>query len=216
MKTALLAVAVLVPVLASADDAKPYVLHDGRAVKTAPANADAKTTSAFGTKAVHPRVSSGRPSNARTSNAARSSARRGILGGAPKGGTGGGTGGTTAPAPATEQGGWATPGSKILTAGQQPVYSTPAGGGTNSINGGGFVAIDQGRANDVGHAPSVHWGPKDTPPPPNPTKGGGGASGTGVTANGPVIVVNGPATVPLVSPSNANGATGATGFNASF
>jgi hypothetical protein len=103
--------------------------------------------------------------------------------GTPGGGTGGGTGGTAAPSVTTEQGGWATPGSKILTAGQQPVYSTPTGGGTFSVNGGGFVAMNQAQAGDVGRAPSIAWGHPDTPP----STGSGGISGSGASSNGPAF-----------------------------
>jgi len=104
----------------------------------------------------------------------------GTSGGGTGGGSTGGTGGTAAPT--TEVGGWATPGSKILTAGQQPVYSTPAGGGTASVNGGGFIAINQGQAGDVGRSPGVTWAKPD-----QPQSSGAGISGSGATSNGPAF-----------------------------
>jgi hypothetical protein len=67
--------------------------------------------------------------------------------------------------------------------GEQPTYSNAAGGGTASVNGGGFITIDQSKANDVGRGPGVTWGAPDTPP-----GGSGGGSiigGSGAGANGP-------------------------------
>ncbi len=90
--------------------------------------------------------------------------------------TGTGTGGTTTSAtPATSPS--SAIGAKVLTLGEQPTYSNAAGGGTASVNGGGFIAIDQSKANDVGRSPGVTWGPADTPPSSGrPSGGGAGAS----------------------------------------
>jgi hypothetical protein len=96
---------------------------------------------------------------------------------------GGGTGGSTpASAPAAAPA-WATIGSKILTAGQQPVYSTASGGGTHSIDGGGFVAIDQSHAGDVGRGPGVTWGAPDRAQ----SSGSGSGGGSGGSSNGPAF-----------------------------
>jgi hypothetical protein len=93
--------------------------------------------------------------------------------------TGGGTG-SPAPAPSNTTPGFATPGAKILTLGQAPVYSNAAGGGTASVSGGGFVAIDPTRATDVERGPGITWG---TPDQTTASSGGGG--GSGASSNGP-------------------------------
>jgi hypothetical protein len=85
-------------------------------------------------------------------------------------------GGTSAPA-------WATPGAMIRSAGQQPVYSNPGGGSTLSVDGGGFIAMDQGHANDVGRGPGVTWGAPDRASSSGSSGGGGG--GSGASSNGP-------------------------------
>src|SRR6185503_3782502 len=92
-----------------------------------------------------------------------------------------GTSRSAAPADSTPPA-YAVPGAKILSEGQQPVYSQAAGGGTHSVEGGGFIAMDQAKAHDVGRAPGITWAPPDTPPGRNPQMGGGG---TGASANGP-------------------------------
>jgi hypothetical protein len=79
--------------------------------------------------------------------------------------------GTGAPA-------WATPGAMIRSAGQQPVYSDPGNGGVHSVNGGGFIAMDQSRANDVGRSPGITWGA------PSRAAAGGGS---GASSNGPAF-----------------------------
>ncbi|HEX4047442.1 MAG TPA: hypothetical protein VH309_06390, partial [Elusimicrobiota bacterium] len=94
------------------------------------------------------------------------------------GGGAGGTGGTTS-APSAPPA-YATPGAKILSAGQQPVYSTPSGGGTQSVDGGGFVAMDQSRAVNVGAAPGITWAPPDR----TQSSGSRGGSGSGGSSNG--------------------------------
>ncbi len=63
------------------------------------------------------------------------------------------------------------------------MYSTPAGGGAHSVDGGGFIAIDQSRANDVGRGPGVTWGAPDRAPTAG-AGGGGGGSGD-ASSNGP-------------------------------
>jgi hypothetical protein len=104
----------------------------------------------------------------------------GTTGGVTTGGPGA-TGSTTSPSSAAPA--WATPGAKILSAGQQPVYSTPSGGGTASVNGGGFIAINQAQAGDVGRSPGVTWAQPDR----TQSSGSGGISGSGATTNGPAF-----------------------------
>jgi hypothetical protein len=243
MKLALLGLAVLAPALAAADDPAPYVLHDGRGAAPARTSASgsssgaaaAKQTSSFGSNAVRAAVtpqngsgaadapsgsgnagSSGGSSswNAHGFRAARrSSSRRGIAGTPPAGGSGGS--GTPAPAP-TSAPAWAAPGAKILTAGQQPVYSDPtAPAGTHSVEGGGFIAIDQTRAGDVGRGPGITWAPPDLPPSSSQS---GTGSGTGASSNGPAVVTAAQTNTPQTAPSDPSKHRddGATGFNPAF
>lgn len=195
MRIALIGLAALLPALASAEDPKPYVVYQGRAVRSggaAPVQAAQPTAAqagapqtagapavrpgfTFGSGFVHTSITGGRSSFGRPAPAASrafrgSSFRRGFTSSRRA------TAGDSAP-PA-----YAVPGAKILTAGQQPVYSPAAGGGTHSIEGGGFIAMDQAKAHDVGRAPGISWAPPDTPPGRNPQTGGGG---TGASANGP-------------------------------
>jgi hypothetical protein len=201
MRIALIGLAALLPALASADDPKPYVVYQGRAVRGSPAapaasqpaaapvggarpsNTEAgQAVSAFGTGAIRPGISFGRPAAARQasgfSRAFRgASHRRGIVGSTPIGTP------PATPAPSNDAPpAFAVPGAKIISAGQPPVYSQAAGGGTHSIEGGGFIAMDQAKAHDVGRAPGITWAPPDTPPSANPVNKGGGS---GASANGP-------------------------------
>jgi hypothetical protein len=93
----------------------------------------------------------------------------------------GGTGGSGSSSSNTPPG-YATPGSKILTLGQAPVYSNPGGGGTASVQGGGFVAIDPAHANDVGRGPGITWAPPD-----KTAAAGTGGGGSGASSNGPAF-----------------------------
>jgi hypothetical protein len=238
MKTALpaLVVLVLVPALAFADDPKPYVLQGGRAVMThsntstsgtASHAVAAKTPSPPVAAASHPGISAGAGSSGRAAAgaatgrpaaraASRSRGRRGAAGPIPAGGTapGGGTGGTTSSQDSPPP--YAAPGAMIRTAGQPPVYSNPGNGGTHSIEGGGFIAIDDRRAQDVARGPGVSWAPPDSKQGANAASGGG--IGSAITAN--------PGTNPLASPPTAprtdgghsgdNGSRGGTGFDPSF
>jgi len=195
MRIALIGLAALLPALASGEDASPapYVLHQGRAVReeapaggpsapsasrpSRPNGVSVRQVSSFGSSAPQTRIVGGRSSFGRPAAPAPaprafrgvSSRRRGIM-----------AAGAT-PADSTPPA-YAVPGAKIISAGQPPVYSEAAGGGTHSVEGGGFIAIDQSKAHDVGRAPGITWAPPDTPPGRNPASGGGG---TGVSANGP-------------------------------
>lgn len=75
---------------------------------------------------------------------------------------------------------WATPGALIRTAGQPPAYSNPGNGGLLSVEGGGFISIDQSRANDVGRSLGLTWGA----PQRASTRTGGGS---GASSNGPAF-----------------------------
>jgi hypothetical protein len=239
MKSALIALAALVPALAFADDPAPYVVHEGRAVtrsQSAPSAPSAQRPSSFGTGAIRTQISGGRSGAASTSSSSeaafrgtpsravsgarafrstRHSGRRGITGTPP----------ATSPAPAADAPPpYAVPGAKILSAGHQPVYSDPGNGGMHSVEGGGFIAIDQARARDVGRTPGISWAPPDTPPGANPKSGGSGG-GSGASANGPTPGSGGDGhsggpTI-IVNNGNTNGGTdqrdnSPTGFNPAF
>ena len=65
-----------------------------------------------------------------------------------------------------------------------PVYSNPGNGGTHSVDGGGFVAIDPSRAVDVGRSPGITLGAMDRT---TPSASGGAGSGSGGSSNGPAF-----------------------------
>lgn len=98
---------------------------------------------------------------------------------------------TPEPAPADEvPAHFKTPGALIRTAGQQPKYAEVAAPSDHRISAG-EIAFNEKRGYDVGRAISVHHGPKDTLPPPNPgtytktfTSGVGANSGPGGNAGG--------------------------------
>lgn len=197
MRIALIGLAALLPSLASAQDASPapYVLHQGRAVRTeaaAPEGSSAhqssaeggssgvatRQVSAFGAAPVRTGIVGGRSFFGRSwtpAPAARafrgSSFRRGVTGSARR-----------AAADDSAPPAFAVPGAKIISEGQQPVYSEAADGGTHSVEGGGFIAMDQAKAHDVGRAPGISWAPPDTPPSATRVSMGGGS---GASANGP-------------------------------
>jgi hypothetical protein len=168
MKTALLA-AVLVLTAAIAD-ARSGGLSGGRG-----------GARGFSRSLSHPSFAR---SNARSSFAPKSfgsqrstfgTAAKRSVSGAPTAPTGGGKGGSsTQSAPAVS--GAAVPGAKILTAGQQPVYSAAAGGGTNTVEGGAITG--NANAQNVGVG-GVTWSAPDK----QPSTGSSGSGGTGVSAN---------------------------------
>ena len=98
-----------------------------------------------------------------------------------------------APAPADEvPAHFKTPGALIRTGGQPPKYTEVAAPSDHRISAG-EIAFNEKRGYDVGRAISIHHGPKDTLPPPNPgtyqktfTSGVGANSpgGTGGDAGG--------------------------------
>lgn len=227
MRIALIALAGLLPALAAAQDPAPYVVHEGRAVRAAQAaparqTSAAKQTSAFGTTAIQAGVAPGGSSSAVAGpSGGGARAFRGVGRAFRNRGIAGSTPGTPPPPPSAPA--YAVPGAKIIGAGQQPVYSAPGNGGTHSVEGGGFIAIDAARAHDVGRAPGITWAPPDTRPSVNPRSGGGG---TGASANGPEVTTSN-------GPGNSNGLTinanngnqnggmdqrdnSATGFNPAF
>lgn len=87
-----------------------------------------------------------------------------------------------APAPTTEEAPphFSKPGALIRTTGQAPVYAKAEDARTHTVDAGAIV-LSKHKMFDVGKAPSVQVGPKDTLPPPNPVSGGN--YGTGATAN---------------------------------
>ncbi|UPT73975.1 MAG: hypothetical protein M0D55_19440 [Elusimicrobiota bacterium] len=73
------------------------------------------------------------------------------------------------------------PGALIRDTGQAPVYNQGTVG-THSVDAGEIV-MNKRKAFNVATAPSVHIGPKDTPPPPNPGNPGS-YTGSGAAPNG--------------------------------
>jgi hypothetical protein len=110
---------------------------------------------------------------------------------------GGGPSTTPAPAPGAEElpPHFTKPGALIRTTGQLPKYEIPPEPGTNKPAAGthttnaGEIVLNDRKGFDVGRAPSVHHGPKDTPPPPNPVTNGtlytsGATANSGPTSGG--------------------------------
>jgi hypothetical protein len=104
-------------------------------------------------------------------------------GGRSVGADAGGDGGATTTTSAEEAPPhYSKPGALIRTTGQQPVYEK-AETRTHTVDAGEIV-MNKRKAFNVGRAPSVQQGPKDTPPPPNPGTAGSGYGG-GAAANAP-------------------------------
>ena len=100
--------------------------------------------------------------------------------GAGAGGSGGATTTTTSAEEAPPN--FSKPGALIRDTGQQPVYEKTTTR-THTVDAG-EIALNVRKSIDVGRAPSVQHGPKDTLPPPNPgtyTRSGTG----GAAANSP-------------------------------
>ena len=75
------------------------------------------------------------------------------------------------------------PGALIRTEGQQPKYADPALGERQNTVAAGEIMFNPNKAYDVAKGVSIHEGPKDKLPTPNPGTSTGGAYGTGVGAN---------------------------------
>lgn len=94
---------------------------------------------------------------------------------------GGGTPGTEEAPP-----NFSKPGALIRTTGQLPKYEKAEDARTHTVDAGEIV-MNKRKAVDVGRAPVVQQGPKDTLPPPNPTTGGyssGAAANSGPASSG--------------------------------
>jgi hypothetical protein len=92
-------------------------------------------------------------------------------------------GGTTTTGTEEAPPNFSKPGALIRTTGQQPKYEKAEDARTFTVDAGEIV-MNKRKAFDVGRAPSLQQGPKDTLPPPTPGTGGSGY-GTGAAANGP-------------------------------
>ena len=92
--------------------------------------------------------------------------------------------GAPAPTPGTEEAppNFTKPGALIRTTGQLPKYEKAEEARTHTTDAGEIV-MSRRKALDVGRAPSVQIGPKDTLPPPNPGTGGSGGYSGGAAAN---------------------------------
>lgn len=120
--------------------------------------------------------------------ASRSATGRGVRrggkafwGGRKVDGDGGGAGGTTTTSTEEAPPNYSKPGALIRTTGQLPKYEKAETATTHTTDAGEIV-MNNRKAFNVGQAPSVQQGPKDTLPPPNPdtftrtTTGTGGAA----------------------------------------
>ena len=199
--TAAIAVLAAQTALAEQRANKPFNTVNGRTSTAAPAprvfavtapggGASANTLGAAQAPAVTNAMIGGAPSDGGRAFmggrqvAARSSTGRAVRRGGKAFWTGGRKvdGGET---PSTEEAppNYSKPGALIRTTGQLPLYEK-AETRTHTVDAGEIV-VSRRKAIDVGRGPSVHHGPKDTPPPPNPGTGGSGY-GSGASANSPV------------------------------
>jgi len=169
---------------------KPFNTANGRTTATAPAPTKVITLNTPGGGAAANAVPAqtvamgGGGGQAFTGGGPRSVSR--ISGGSRRGGKafwGGRKMGGDAPASSTEEAPphFSKPGALIRTTGQAPVYEKAETARTHTVDAGAIV-ISKHKMFDVGRAPSLQVGPKDTLPPPNPVSGGNGY-GTGATAN---------------------------------
>ncbi len=96
-------------------------------------------------------------------------------------------GGTTTTSTEEAPPNFSKPGALIRDTGQAPVYDKGTVG-TNTVDAGEIV-FNNRKGFDVGRAPSIQQGPKDTLPPPNPgtfsrTTTGGAAANSGPSGSG--------------------------------
>lgn len=175
---------------------KPFSTANGRTTATAPApaprvitvntpgggaaaNVGPAITSAMGNTGGYAFTGGGNRTVSRVSGGSRRGGGKAFWGNRKI--DGGGAVPAPAPAPAEEAPAhFSKPGALIRTTGQAPVYEKAETARTHTVEAGPIV-LSKHKMFDVGKGPSVHIGPKDTPPPPNPGTGGG--YGTGATAN---------------------------------
>ena len=111
------------------------------------------------------------------------------------------------------------PGALIRTAGQAPKYGNLEPERRHTVYAG-EIAIDARKARDVGRAPSLQHGPKDTLPPPTPISGA--AAGGGAGPNSTTVINNGAHNNTNGNQGGSNGANkkdpfaDPTGFNDAF
>lgn len=108
------------------------------------------------------------------------------------------------------------PGAFIRTEGQQPKYEAAAPPRAHTIDGGSFIDINDRKAVDVGKAPSLQWGPKDTLPSPNPVSATSGSGGNSITPNSTINITNGNQSGGNGGSAKDNGFGGGTGFDPAF
>jgi hypothetical protein len=89
---------------------------------------------------------------------------------------------------------YSKPGALIRTTGQEPKYEPAPDKIFTHTTDAGEIVFNNRKGIDVGKAPTLQMGPKDTPPPPNPGYGQG-YSNSGAAANGgPINVIAGGST----------------------
>jgi hypothetical protein len=128
-------------------------------------------------------IGAGRPAAASRASSGRAVRRggRAFFSGPKRKVDGGGAGGATTTGADAPPPNFDKPGALIRTTGQQPKYEKAEDPQTHTTDAGEIV-FNNRKGFDVGRAPSVHQGPKDTLPPPNPGTGGSNYSG-GAAAN---------------------------------
>ena len=174
MKIALFALAALAAAPALADDSKPYVFRNGRAVAV-------HSAGPRGSKA--PAAARG-ATDVRPSAVATHVAGRALGGGGRRPDSGGrgvaarraALGSETTPQPE-----YTKPGALIRSEGQLPQYAETHDATTHAVEGGGFISQDPNHSLALG-GKGVSFGPADKMPGATPSTGRAG--GNGVTSNG--------------------------------
>jgi hypothetical protein len=242
MKTALLALALAG--LAPSASAGKYVLHNGRAVSGGGGNGGAESravprgggdrASGAGVRSMAEPASGEGIAGRRASGGHQSfwgaGARLGRniyrvpqkVMGAPGGtaGTGGGSGGSggtggSGDDPPDVPPSYSKPGALVRTEGHRPFEYAQTGDARTTGPAAGEIVLEPRKAHDVGRAPGVRMGPRDTPPPCTPGNAGCGSSGgSSVTPNLASSAGSGGG-ASLGSASDA-GSAGGTGFDPSF
>lgn len=195
MRNALFALAILVPAPARADD-RPYALVNGRsagaaataaprAPAPAPAPAAAPQTSVAAAPATEQRSTTS--SSVVCTSGSQAAIGRRASGGRPQGHKSFWSGKRSATEDLPPH--FSKPGALIRTEGQQPQYAKAEAARTHAVEGGSFIDIDNGKAQDIARAPSLQWGPKDTLPTVNPVSGNS-SSGDSITPNSTTNITN--------------------------
>ncbi len=164
---------------------KPFNTVNGRTTTAAPAGPRLFTRSApeGGAAANAPTAAQAPEVTAAMINGAPSDGGRAFLGGGRPAASRGSTGRAMRRLSNTEEAppNFSKPGAWVRTTGQLPKYENVESAPVHAT-GAGEIVMDKNKAVDVGRAPSLQRGPKDTLPPPSPGTGGARSTG-GAAAN---------------------------------